>query len=98
MAGASVIGLIDPAKVAITEHTSWIALSHPAFLQLGFDTGLMPAFLAAGIAASLRAASSRPASALTTLSGDSPTELTSAKGCWPTGFSMWWAPSLGCLA
>jgi xanthine permease XanP len=55
MAGAAVIGLIDPAKLAIIGHTSWVALPRPAFLQLRFDTGLMPAFLAAGIAASLRA-------------------------------------------
>jgi xanthine permease XanP len=55
MAAASVIGLIDPAKLAIIGHASWMALPRPAFLQLGFDTELMPAFLAAGIAASFRA-------------------------------------------
>ena len=55
MAGASVIGLIDPARLAVVGHATWIALPRPAFLQLGFDAGVMPAFLAAGVAASLRA-------------------------------------------
>jgi len=55
MASASAIGLIDPAKLAEISRASWIALPRPAFLQLGFDAGLAPAFLAAGVAASLRA-------------------------------------------
>jgi xanthine permease XanP len=55
MVAASVIGLIDPTKLAILGHSSWIALPRPTFLQLEFDAGLMPAFLAAGIAAALRA-------------------------------------------
>jgi xanthine permease XanP len=55
MAGAGVIGLIDPAKLAEIGHASWIALPHPAFFQLGFNAGLAPAFLAAGVAATLRA-------------------------------------------
>jgi xanthine permease XanP len=55
MASAGVIGLIDPAKLAEIGHASWIALPHPAFFQLGFDAGLAPAFLAAGVAATLRA-------------------------------------------
>jgi xanthine permease XanP len=75
MVGASAIGLIDPAKLATIGQASWIALPRPAFLQLGFDAGLLPAFLASGIAASLRAV-----------------------GVITTGFPMWWAPSLGCLA
>lgn len=55
MTSASVIGLIDHAKLAIIGHASWVALPRPAFLQLGFETGLMPVFLAAGVAASSRA-------------------------------------------
>jgi xanthine permease XanP len=55
MASAGVIGLIDPVKLAEIGHASWIALPRPAFFQLGFDAGLAPAFLAAGVAATLRA-------------------------------------------
>ena len=55
MGAASMIGLINPARLIAIGHASWLTLPHPAFLQLGFDAGLVPAFLAAGIAASLRA-------------------------------------------
>jgi xanthine permease XanP len=55
MASAGMIGLIDPAKLAEIGHASWIALPRTAFFQLGFDAGLAPAFLAAGVAATLRA-------------------------------------------
>ena len=50
MVGASAIGLIDPARVAAIGQVAWIALPRPAFLQIGFDAGLMPALLAAGFA------------------------------------------------
>ncbi len=55
MAGGSVIGLIDPAGLAAIGHAAWVALPRPTFLQVSFDVGLVPAFLAAGVAASLRA-------------------------------------------
>ena len=55
MTGASAIGLIDSERVAAIGRAAWISLPHPAFLQLGFDPGLVPAFLAAGVAASFRA-------------------------------------------
>jgi xanthine permease XanP len=55
MASASAIGLIDPTGLTVLSHSAWIALPRPAFLQFGFNAGLAPAFVAAGIAASLRA-------------------------------------------
>jgi xanthine permease XanP len=55
MASASVIGLIDPARLAAIGHAAWFALPRPTFLQVSFDVGLAPAFLAAGVAGSLRA-------------------------------------------
>ena len=55
MAGASAIGLLDPAGLAMIGRASWISLPRPAFLEVGFDYRLLPAFSAAGIAAALRA-------------------------------------------
>jgi len=55
MTAAFVTGLIDSDKVVALGRAAWIALPHPALLQFGFDPGLMPAFLAAGVAASVRA-------------------------------------------
>jgi xanthine permease XanP len=55
MASASAIGLIDPNRLAAIGRAAWVALPHPAFLQVSFDVGLAPAFLAVGVAASLRA-------------------------------------------
>src|SRR5438270_10495155 len=55
MTSASAIGLIDPSRLTVLSHPAWIALPRPAFLQFGFNAGLAPAFVAAGIAASLRA-------------------------------------------
>jgi len=55
MASASAIGLIDPAGLAAIGRAAWVALPRPAFLHLSFDVGLAPAFLAAGVAAALRA-------------------------------------------
>ena len=54
MAGADMIGLIAPAQLATFGHTAWVALPHPA-LAYGFEPALAPAFLAAGVAAALRA-------------------------------------------
>ena len=54
MASAWAIGLIDPSRLAAIGSVPWIAVPRP-FLQVGFDIGLVPAFLAAGVAASLRA-------------------------------------------
>ena len=54
MAGADMIGLIAPAQLATIGHTAWVALPHP-FLTYGFEPALAPAFLAAGVAAALRA-------------------------------------------
>jgi xanthine permease XanP len=54
MIGAALIGLIGPAKLAIIGAASWFAFPHPAILHLAFDVGLVPAFLAAGIAAAFR--------------------------------------------
>jgi xanthine permease XanP len=55
MASASAIGLIDPNRLAAIGRAAWVALPHPTFLQVSFDVGLAPAFLAVGVAASLRA-------------------------------------------
>lgn len=55
MATASVIGLIDPDRLATIGRASWLSIPRPAFLQVTFDSGLVPAFLAAGLAAALRA-------------------------------------------
>jgi len=55
MAAASVIGLIDPEKLTTFGQAPYLALPRPAFMQVWFDAGLVPAFLASGVAASLRA-------------------------------------------
>jgi len=55
MAAASASGLIDSNHLAVLEGSPWITLPHPGFFHLKFDAGLVPAFLASGIAASLRA-------------------------------------------
>ena len=54
LAGAFSIGLIGPAKWATIANAAWIALPRPAIMHLEFDFRLVPAFLAAGIAAALR--------------------------------------------
>ncbi len=55
MTAASAIGLLNPVRLAALGESPWISLPHPSFFHLSFDTGLMPAFLACGVAASLRA-------------------------------------------
>jgi xanthine permease XanP len=55
MAAASVIGLIDPEKLATFGQAPYLALPRPAFMHVSFEAGLLPAFLASGVAASLRA-------------------------------------------
>jgi xanthine permease XanP len=55
MAGASVIGLIEPAQLAGLAHAEWLALPHPIG-GLTFSPALIPPFAAAGIAAAMRTA------------------------------------------
>jgi len=54
MIGAALIGSIGPARLAVIGGAPWFAFPHPAILHLAFDVGLVPAFVAAGIAAALR--------------------------------------------
>jgi NCS2 family nucleobase:cation symporter-2 len=53
LAGAAMIGLINPDMIAIVGSASWIAIPLP-HVGYHFDPGLAPAFLAAGIAAAVR--------------------------------------------
>ena len=52
--GAFSFGLFGPAQLATIADAAWIAMPRPAIFQLEFDFRLVPAFLAAGIAAALR--------------------------------------------
>ncbi|MBV9498573.1 MAG: hypothetical protein JO138_04300 [Acidobacteriaceae bacterium] len=54
MIGAASTGLLGPTGLASIGEASWLTLPRPATLGLAFDLALMPAFLAAGIAAGLR--------------------------------------------
>src|SRR5258708_13894568 len=55
MTAASAFGLLNPVRLAALGESPWISLPHPSFFHLTFDTALLPAFLASGVAASLRA-------------------------------------------
>ncbi len=52
--GALSIGLLGPAQLAAVANAAWVAFPRPAILHVAFDLGLVPAFLAAGVAAALR--------------------------------------------
>jgi xanthine permease XanP len=54
MIAAALIGLLGPGVAGLSGHPSWVALPRPAILHVEFDLRLVPAFLAAGIAAALR--------------------------------------------
>jgi xanthine permease XanP len=49
------VGLITANDLKTFAETSWLALPQPSWLHLNFDAGLIPAFLASGVAAGLRA-------------------------------------------
>lgn len=51
---AALIGLITPETVDVVRSASWAALPWPATVSFRFDPALVPAFLAAGIAAAVR--------------------------------------------
>ena len=55
MIAAGLLQLIPPAGFAAIGDAGWLAAPRPALLQLGFSVELLPAFLAAGVAAALRA-------------------------------------------
>jgi NCS2 family nucleobase:cation symporter-2 len=55
LAAAAAIGLIDVEKLQTLKQTAWLAPPWPTFMNCRFDVGLAPAFLAAGVAAGLRA-------------------------------------------
>lgn len=55
MIAALLLGLIEPARVVLLEHLPWLAMPAPRLLDFGFDLQVLPAFVAAGIAAGLRA-------------------------------------------
>ena len=54
VAAAVATGLIDATTVAPIGAAPWLALPDPSFLSYAFDAPLMPAFIAAGFAATLR--------------------------------------------
>jgi xanthine permease XanP len=47
-------GLIDAERLVVVMTSPWVDLPRPAFFDYGFDIGLLPAFIAAGAAASFR--------------------------------------------
>ncbi|WIM13885.1 solute carrier family 23 protein [Enhydrobacter sp.] len=54
LVAAALIGLITPETVAVVRSAGWTALPWPDVISYRFDPTLVPAFLAAGIAAAVR--------------------------------------------
>ena len=54
MTAASFVGLITPSELKMFGESSWLAFPEPQWLRFDFDAGLIPAFLASGVAAALR--------------------------------------------
>ena len=55
MTAAWCVGLITPDDLKTFADASWLAWPQPSWLHLDFNPGLIPAFLASGVAAGLRA-------------------------------------------
>ena len=55
MTAAWCVGLITPEDLKTFADASWLAWPQPSWLHLDFNPGLIPAFLASGVAAGLRA-------------------------------------------
>ncbi|MFY9986568.1 MAG: solute carrier family 23 protein [Chthoniobacterales bacterium] len=55
MTAAWCVGLITPDDLKTFADPSWLAWPQPSWLHLDFNPGLIPAFLASGVAAGLRA-------------------------------------------
>ncbi len=55
MTSAGAAGLMGSAELHECAEAAWFTLPRPAPFDLGFDIQLMPAFMASGIAAALRA-------------------------------------------
>lgn len=55
MTAAWCVGLVTAIDVKTFGETSWLAWPQPSWLHFDFEAGLIPAFLASGVAAGLRA-------------------------------------------
>src|SRR5262249_43154702 len=51
---AALVGLVPASSLQLLAETSWVALPDPSFIGYRLDTALIPAFLTAGVAATLR--------------------------------------------
>lgn len=54
VAAASALGLFDAQALQDIDAAPWLALPDPSYISIHWDLGLMPAFLAAGLAAAIR--------------------------------------------